>query len=126
MQHFTWYNVSSIARGKKRATSAWWVTRYNTVSRDENILKDCLPVRGLSYFVVCGRVTYNKVSTGRVTSMEYKLLKIDGIYLYISIERVYNPICTDKKENLIFLICNEIQKGSGAKSYKNNGLLIND
>ncbi len=69
MQHFTWYNVSSIARGKKRATSTWWVTRDNTVSMEENILKDCLPVRGLSYFVVCGRVTCNKVSIRRVQTV---------------------------------------------------------
>jgi hypothetical protein len=31
---------------------------------------------------------------------------------------------TDKKENLIFLIHKEIQKGSVAKSYMTNGLLI--
>ncbi len=33
--------------------------------------------------------------------------------------------CTDKKEK-IFLIYKEIQKGSVAKSYMTNGLLIND
>jgi hypothetical protein len=31
---------------------------------------------------------------------------------------------TDKKENQIFLICKEIQKGSDAKSYMTDGLLI--
>ncbi len=31
---------------------------------------------------------------------------------------------TDKKENLIFLLCKEIQNGSVAKSYMTNGLLI--
>jgi hypothetical protein len=31
---------------------------------------------------------------------------------------------TDKKENLIFLIYKEIQKGAVAKSYMTNGLLI--
>jgi hypothetical protein len=33
---------------------------------------------------------------------------------------------TDKKENKIFLIFKEIQKGAVAKSYMTNGLLIND
>ncbi len=33
-------------------------------------------------------------------------------------------VVTDKKENEIFLIYMEIQKGSGAKSYMTNGLLI--
>jgi hypothetical protein len=32
--------------------------------------------------------------------------------------------CTDKKENLIFLIYKEIQNGAVAKSYMTNGLLI--
>jgi hypothetical protein len=32
--------------------------------------------------------------------------------------------CTDKKENKIFLIYKEIQKGSVAESYMTNGLLI--
>jgi hypothetical protein len=32
--------------------------------------------------------------------------------------------CTDKKENKIFLIYKEIQKGSVAKSYMTNSLLI--
>jgi hypothetical protein len=31
---------------------------------------------------------------------------------------------TDKKENKIFLICKEIQMGSGAKSYMMKGFLI--
>ncbi len=31
---------------------------------------------------------------------------------------------TDKKENLIFIICEEIQKGSVAKLYMTNDLLI--
>jgi hypothetical protein len=35
-------------------------------------------------------------------------------------------IYTDKKENKIFLIYKEIQKGAVAKSYMTNGLLIND
>ncbi len=34
--------------------------------------------------------------------------------------------CTDKKEKKIFLICKEIQKGPGAKSYMTNGLPIYD
>ncbi len=33
---------------------------------------------------------------------------------------------TDKKENKIFLIYKEIQKGAVAKSYMTNGLLIYD
>jgi hypothetical protein len=33
-------------------------------------------------------------------------------------------LCTDKKENQIFLIYKEIQKGSVDKSYLTNGLLI--
>ncbi len=33
---------------------------------------------------------------------------------------------SDKKENKIFLIYKEIQKGSVAKSYMTNGLLIYD
>jgi hypothetical protein len=33
-------------------------------------------------------------------------------------------LCTDKKENKIFLIFKEIQKGAVAKSYMANGLLI--
>jgi hypothetical protein len=32
--------------------------------------------------------------------------------------------CTDKKENLIFLIYKEIHNGAVAKSYLTNGLLI--
>jgi hypothetical protein len=35
-------------------------------------------------------------------------------------------IYTDKKENKIFLIDKEIQKGAVAKSYMTNGLLIYD
>ncbi len=34
--------------------------------------------------------------------------------------------CTDKKENEIFLIYKEIQKGAVAKSYMTKGLLIYD
>jgi hypothetical protein len=34
--------------------------------------------------------------------------------------------CTDKKEKKIFLIYKETQKGSVAKSYMTNGLLIFD
>jgi hypothetical protein len=34
------------------------------------------------------------------------------------------PRCTDKKENQIFLIYKEIQRGAVAKSYMTNGLLI--
>jgi hypothetical protein len=34
------------------------------------------------------------------------------------------PSHTDKKENKIFLIYKEIQKGSGAKSYMRKGFLI--
>jgi hypothetical protein len=33
-------------------------------------------------------------------------------------------VCTDKKENKIFLIYKDIQKGAVAKSYMTNGLLI--
>jgi hypothetical protein len=33
-------------------------------------------------------------------------------------------IYTDKKENKIFLICKEIQMGSGAKSYMRKDFLI--
>jgi hypothetical protein len=33
-------------------------------------------------------------------------------------------LCTDKKENKIFLIFKEIQKGAVAKSYMASGLLI--
>jgi hypothetical protein len=33
-------------------------------------------------------------------------------------------VCTDKKENQIFLIYGEIQSGAVAKSYMTNGLLI--
>jgi hypothetical protein len=33
-------------------------------------------------------------------------------------------VCTDKKENQIFLIYKEIQSGAVAKSYMTNGLLI--
>ncbi len=42
--------------------------------------------------------------------------------------RIHNPgrLCTDKKENKIFLIYKEIQKGVVAKSYMTNGLLIFD
>ncbi len=32
--------------------------------------------------------------------------------------------CTDQKENPIFLLCKEIQKGSVAKSYMTNDLII--
>jgi hypothetical protein len=39
---------------------------------------------------------------------------------------LYASACTDKKENKIFLISKEIQKGSGAKSYMTNGLSIYD
>jgi hypothetical protein len=39
-------------------------------------------------------------------------------------DTLLNGFCTDKKENHIFLIFKEIQKGSAAKSYKTNGLLI--
>ncbi len=41
--------------------------------------------------------------------------------------KTYNFVhCTDKKENKIFLINKEIQKGAVAKSYLTNGLLIYD
>ncbi len=33
-------------------------------------------------------------------------------------------VCTDKKENPIFLICKEIQNGAVAKSYIRKGFLI--
>jgi hypothetical protein len=39
-----------------------------------------------------------------------------GLYL--------GTLCTDKKENKIFLIYKEIQNGAVAKSYMTNGLLI--
>jgi hypothetical protein len=37
-----------------------------------------------------------------------------------------NTVYTDKKENKIFLIYKDIQKGAVAKSYMTNGLLIYD
>jgi hypothetical protein len=37
--------------------------------------------------------------------------------------RTFAPY-TDKKENIIFLICKEIQKGAVAKPYMTNGLLV--
>jgi hypothetical protein len=46
---------------------------------------------------------------------------IKKIYIFLLLFRVYN---TDKKENRIFLICKEIQVGSGAKSYARKGFLI--
>jgi hypothetical protein len=39
-------------------------------------------------------------------------------------EKKVNEEYTDKKENRIFVICKEIQKGAVAKSYMTNGLLI--
>ncbi len=38
----------------------------------------------------------------------------------------YCRLCTDRKENKIFLIYKEIQKGAVEKSYRTNGLLICD
>jgi hypothetical protein len=38
--------------------------------------------------------------------------------------RINPQFCTDKKENLIFLIYKEIQMGSSAKSYMRKGFLI--
>jgi hypothetical protein len=35
-----------------------------------------------------------------------------------------NCVCTDKKENRIFLIYREIHSGAVARSYMTNGLLI--
>jgi hypothetical protein len=35
-----------------------------------------------------------------------------------------NNLCTDKKENQIFLIYKEIQMGSVSKSYRRKGFLI--
>ncbi len=40
------------------------------------------------------------------------------------IEKLIESVCTDKKENQIFLMYKEIQNGSVAKSYMTNGLLI--
>jgi hypothetical protein len=44
--------------------------------------------------------------------------------MYWRVRPVAAPICTDKKENQIFLIYREIQSGAVAKSYMTNGLLI--
>jgi hypothetical protein len=38
----------------------------------------------------------------------------------------YRKFCTDRKENNIFLIYKETQKGAVAKSYMTNSLLIYD
>jgi hypothetical protein len=43
-----------------------------------------------------------------------------GLFICIS-----NNLVTDKKENQIFLIDEEIQNGAVANSYMTNGLLIN-
>ncbi len=40
------------------------------------------------------------------------------------INGIFVAVCTDKKENQIFLIYEEIQNGAVAKSYMTNGLLI--
>jgi hypothetical protein len=44
--------------------------------------------------------------------------------MYQTIKMEIRKACTDKKENRIFLIFKELQKGSVAKSYMTNGLLI--
>jgi hypothetical protein len=41
-----------------------------------------------------------------------------------SYTKSFDVLCTDKKENEIFLIYKEIQNGAVAKSYMTNGLLI--
>ncbi len=38
--------------------------------------------------------------------------------------RLWYVHCTDKKDKKLFLICKEIQMGSGAKSYMPNRLLL--
>jgi hypothetical protein len=40
------------------------------------------------------------------------------------IENINSQSYTDKKENKIFLMHKEIQRGSGAKSYKKKGFVI--
>ncbi len=46
------------------------------------------------------------------------------LYFCLFIGLLTRHICTDKKENQIFLIYKEIQNGAVAKSYMTNGLLI--
>ncbi len=46
-------------------------------------------------------------------------------YFLVCTEKIsYISLCTDKKENKIFLIYKEIQMGSGAKSYMRKGFLV--
>ncbi len=49
--------------------------------------------------------------------------RLDNIFVEY-IDCIYTLECTDKKENQIFLIFNEIQNGAIAKSHMSNGLLI--
>jgi hypothetical protein len=46
--------------------------------------------------------------------------------VYVLLRRLYHLNTLIKKENKIFLIYKEIQKGAVAKSYMANGLLIYD
>jgi hypothetical protein len=54
------------------------------------------------------------------------LSSIEVVFSSSSKTTGYIGIYTDKKENKIFLIFQEIQKGAVAKSYLTNGLLIYD
>jgi hypothetical protein len=51
-------------------------------------------------------------------------LEIKIILHLVKLRKLTCSECTDKKENQIFLINKEIQKGAVAKSYMTNGLLI--
>jgi hypothetical protein len=47
-----------------------------------------------------------------------------GQVAFVLVKMAVLCLCTDKKENQIFLIYNEIQSGAVAKSYMTNGLII--
>ncbi len=49
------------------------------------------------------------------------MLAIRSMY---NIRRQKGTVCTDKKENQIFLVYSDIQNRAVAKSYMTNGLLI--
>jgi hypothetical protein len=63
---------------------------------------------------------HNTMMNAFATIYFHNYLRYNRLYQY----KLSEPVYTDKKENQNFLIYKEIHKGSLAKSYMTNGLLI--
>ncbi len=100
--------------------------------RNQRIKKPCCKdLVSQSIFESLQRLFYRDLASpptyARVKNERFRvLLLISCTYIFVHVVRaVFLNKLTAKQEKKFFLLYKEIQKGSGAKSYRTNGLLLN-